>query len=198
MHQIIFIDGFSGIGKTTLAKKLHEHYKGVYIEQYQIADFVTKDGLNPVTPHEEDETLYKLMRANIKEFCKLGYHNIIALDFNGVRFRDIPIDFKGYDYIILHLVCRDKDQNIKQMLNRGPGLIDTEKLEKNYRMVKKYPRPKLPNEYEIDVTGKDTENVFEIAKEIIDNAKSELNYNYEKPDVRCFETWVKADQIDWN
>ena len=105
MHQIIFIDGFSGIGKTTLAKKLHEHYKGVYIEQYMIPDFVTKDGKTEITGREEDETLYRLMVANIKEFIKLDYKNIIALDFNEIRFRDIPVDFKGYDYLILHLVC---------------------------------------------------------------------------------------------
>lgn len=49
MHQIIFIDGYSGIGKTTLAKKLHEHFKGVCIEQYMIPDFVTKDGKNKIT-----------------------------------------------------------------------------------------------------------------------------------------------------
>ena len=67
MHQIIFIDGFSGIGKTTLARKLHEHYKGVYIEQYIIPDFVTKDGKTEITGHEEDETLYRLMVYQTKE-----------------------------------------------------------------------------------------------------------------------------------
>lgn len=44
VHQIIFIDGFSGIGKTTLAKKLFEFLKkrdneGVYIEQNMIAKY---------------------------------------------------------------------------------------------------------------------------------------------------------------
>lgn len=193
MHQIIFIDGFSGIGKTTLAKSLHEHYKGVYIEQYMIPNFVTKDGKTPINGREEDETLYRLMVANIKEFASLGYKNIIALDFNEVRFRDIPIDFKGYDYLILHLVC-NKDQNLKQMKNRGEGLIDASALEKDYARVEKYPRPLLPNEIRLDVTNKTADEVFAEAVKLIDKTKSELSYEYTMPDKRCFGTWVKANQ----
>ena len=196
MHQIIFIDGFSGIGKTTLAKKLHEYYKGVYIEQYMIPDFVTKDGKTEITGHEEDETLYRLMVANIKEFAKLDYKNIIALDFNEVRFRDIPIDFKGYDYLILHLICNDINQNLEQMKNRGKGLIDLEMIKKNYLRKEKYPRPLLPNEILIDVTGKSQEEVFVIALDKINNTISKLDYEYIMPDKNCFGTWVKADQID--
>ena len=196
MHQIIFIDGFSGIGKTTLAKKLHEHYKGVYIEQYMIPDFVTKDGKTEITGREEDETLYRLMVANVKEFAKLDYKNIIALDFNEIRFRDIPVDFKGYDYLILHLVCNNKEQNLEQMKNRGKGLIDLEMIEKEYLRHEKYPRPLLPNEIVIDVTGKSADEVFDIAINKIDNTKSLLNYEYEMPDQKCFGTWVKADQIE--
>ena len=196
MHQIIFIDGFSGIGKTTLAKKLHEHYKGVYIEQYMIPDFVTKDGKTEITGREEDETLYRLMVANIKEFARLDYKNIIALDFNEIRFRDIPVDFKGYDYLILHLVCNNKEQNLEQMKNRGKGLIDLEMIEKEYLRHEKYPRPLLPNEIVIDVTGKSADEVLNIAINKIDNTKSLLDYEYEMPDKKCFGTWVKADQIE--
>lgn len=196
MHQIIFIDGFSGIGKTTLAKALHDHYRGVYIEQYMIPDFITKDGKNEITGREEDETLYRLMVANIKEFANLGYHNIIALDFNEIRFRDIPNDFKGYDYLILHLVCKDKEQNLLQMKNRGKGLIDLEMIEKEYKRHEKYPRPLLPNEILIDVTGKSTDKVLAEAINILENTESLLDYNYIMPDKRCFGTWVQADQTD--
>lgn len=196
MHQIIFIDGFSGIGKTTLAKALHEHYRGVYIEQYMIPDFVTKDGKTDITGREEDETLYRLMVANIKEFANLGYHNIIALDFNEIRFRDIPVDFKGYDYLILHLVCSNKEQNLKQMKNRGKGLIDLEMIEKEYLRHEKYPRPLLPNEILIDVTDKTAEEVLKEAIKVIDEINSLLEYEYTMPDKKCFGTWVKADQTE--
>ena len=192
MHQIIFIDGFSGIGKTTLAKKLFEFFKkrdhqGVYIEQNMIAEFIEKSG------RQEDETLYALMLANIKEFARLGFKDIIALDFNPIRFRDIPEDFKGYDYIILNLVCTEKEQNIKQMLGRGEGLIDVEMLEEAYAREK---RPPLPNEYRIDVTSKTPDEVFNEAVRILDNVKSALDYDYKKPDKKYFSTWVKDDSLD--
>lgn len=195
MHQIIFIEGFSGIGKSTLAKKLHEHYKGVYIEQYMMPDFKTKDGINEITGKEEDETLYALMVANIKEFCRLGYQNIISLDFNPVRFRDIPNDFKGYDFVILHLTCQDKQQNLTQMANREKGgLIDFDMIEQDYKRAKLFPKPLLPNSVKIDVTGKTPDQVFEMAINLINNTKSQLDYYYEMPDKRCYDTWVQADR----
>lgn len=195
MHQIIFIEGDSGIGKTTLAKKLHEHYRGVYIEQCMIPDFVTKDGKTEMTGREEDETLYALMVSNIKEFARLGYHNILALDFNPVRFRDIPNDFRGYDFLILRLTCEDKQQHLEQMKNReAGGLIDLEGLEKDYIRKKKFPKPIFPNQITVDIAGKTPEEVYDEAVVKIDNTKSLLDYTYEMPDKRCFSTWVQADQ----
>ena len=47
MKDFIFIIGPSGIGKTTLAKGLFKHYKGVYFEQNMIPEFVV--------PKDEDE-----------------------------------------------------------------------------------------------------------------------------------------------
>lgn len=195
MHQIIFIDGYSGIGKTTLAKQLWKHYQSTYIEQYMIPEFLTKDGTTKITGKDEDETLYSSMVALIKNFCKLGYKNIIALDFNEMRMRDIPEDFCGYDFLILRLVC-DENQNITQMQNRGKGLVDIQMLKKCYRRNSLFPRPHLPNEHIIDVTNKTPNQVFEIAKNIINTAKSELNYTYQKPDKKYFGTWVLADQDD--
>ena len=193
MHQIIFIDGYSGVGKTTLAKQLWEHYQSTYIEQYMIPEFLTKDGKTPISGKQEDETLYSSMVALIKNFCKLDYKNIIALDFNEMRMRDIPNDFMGYDFLIIRLVC-DENQNITPMQNRKGGLVDIEMLKKCYRRNKLYPRPLLPNEYVIDVTNKTPQQVFEMAKNIIDNSKSQLSYTYQMPNKNCFGTWVLAEQ----
>ena len=140
MHQIIFIDGYSGVGKTTLAKQLFQHYQSTYIEQYMIPEFLTKDGKTPISGKQEDETLYSSMVALIKNFCKLDYKNIIALDFNEMRMRDIPNDFMGYDFLIIRLVC-DENQNITQMQNRKGGLVDIEMLKKMLPPKQTLPTP---------------------------------------------------------
>ena len=195
MHQIIFIEGASGIGKSTLAKRLHNHYKGVYIEQFMIPEFITKDGKTEITGREEDETLYRLMVANIKEFANLGYKNIIALDFNPVRFRDIPDEFKGYDYLIIKLICKDKQQHWQQMKNRpAGGLVDQKGLEEDYIRAEKFPQPLLPNQIIIDVTNKKPEEIYEEVVDKIDTTSAVLDYKYIKPDKRCYTTWVIADQ----
>ena len=43
MRDFIFIIGASGIGKTTLATKLYEHYKGAYVEMSMIPEFGVPD-----------------------------------------------------------------------------------------------------------------------------------------------------------
>ena len=54
MKDYIFIIGPSGVGKTTLAKGLFEHYKGVYFEQNMIPEF----GI----PNNVDEGKYQFIR----------------------------------------------------------------------------------------------------------------------------------------
>ena len=88
------------------------------------------------------------------------------------------------------MVCKDKEQNLNQMKNRGKGLIDLEMLEKDYRRKEKYPRDLLPNEVIIDVTGKSADSVLKEAINILTNTESLLNYDYVMPDRRCFGTWV--------
>ena len=46
MRDFIFIIGASGIGKTTLAKKLYEHYKGAYVEMSMIPEFGVPEGVD--------------------------------------------------------------------------------------------------------------------------------------------------------
>ncbi len=192
-HQIIFINGYSGVGKTTLAKKLYNHYKSTYIEQNMIPEFISKDGGENVVGIDEEKVLYECMIALIKTFCSNGFMNILALDFDQMRFRDIPNDFKGYDYIILTLIS-SKQQNIRQMQNReneGYGLIDYKMLDNDYAREINHPRNKLPNEFIIDVTGKTPEEVEKEAINILDNNSAVIEYNYIMPPKECFGTWIK-------
>ena len=44
----IFIIGPSAVGKTTLAKELYKHYKGVYIEQNMVPEFYIPNSVEDI------------------------------------------------------------------------------------------------------------------------------------------------------
>lgn len=134
MRDFIFIHGPSGVGKSTLAKNLFDHYKSVYIEQNMIPAFLTLDGKTEITGELEELTCWTGTVSLLKNFNSLGYKNILGLDFDDLRTRDIPEVFKGFNYITIVLFSSRYEQNLKQMLNRDKnGLVDIELLEKMHQ-----------------------------------------------------------------
>ena len=194
MKDYIFVTGASGIGKTTLANGLLAHYKTTCIEQNMIPEFISRDGEEPMTGELEELTCWENLVAMLKCFHGLGYKNIIASDIDDLRTADIPIVFKGTNYITIKLVSSDLDQIREQMKNRpNNGLIDYELQQKmNDKNLKRDP---LVNEVEIDVAGKTAEEVLQQAIEIIDTRESVLDYEYEKPSKELFYSWVFANGL---
>jgi len=194
MRDFIFIIGPSGVGKTTLAKHLFAHYKSVYIEQNMIPEFLTLDGETEMTGAFEEETCWSNTVALLKNFNKLGYKNVIGLDFDDLRTRDIPEVFKGYNYITIKLISSSYEQNLNQMRNRGAGgLVDTELLEKMYLKIPT--RKLLINEFEIDVQGKNPTQVMHEAVRLIENGVTSVDYEYIKPSKEEFYSWVFSNGL---
>ena len=175
MKDFIFITGASGVGKTTLSNGLLVHYKTTCVEQHMIPEFISRDGTEPMTGELEELTCWENQVAMLMYFRKLGYKNIIASDIDDLRTADIPIVFKGTDYITIKLISSDLKQIHEQMKNRpNNGLIDYELQEKmNDKNIKRSP---LVNEVEIDVAGKSIEEVLEQA----------MNMNTQSHQRRCF------------
>ena len=194
MKDFIFVTGASGVGKTTLCNGLLAHYKTTCVEQHMIPEFISRDGKEQMTGELEELTCWENQVAMLKCFHKLGYKNIIASDIDDLRTADIPIVFKGTDYIIVKLISSDLSQIQKQMKNRpNNGLIDYELQEKmNDKNIKRKP---LINEVEIDVAGKTIEEVLEQAVNIIEATCSKLEYEYEKTSKDLFYSWVFANGL---
>ncbi len=194
LKDYIFVTGASGIGKTTLANGLLEHYKTTCIEQHMIPEFISRDGIEPMTGELEELTCWENQVAMLKCFHKLGYKNIIASDIDDLRTADIPIVFKGTNYITIKLVSTDLEQIHEQMKNRpNNGLIDYELQQKmNEKNLK---RGTLVNEVELNVAGKTAEQVLEEAIKIIDTRESLLDYEYVKPPKELFYSWVFANGL---
>ena len=192
MKDYIFIIGPSGVGKTTLAKELFKHYKGVYFEQNMIPEFGIPNNLDE--GKYEEEIMWESSIELLKYFHKKGIKNIIALDFNDLRTREIPTVFKGTNYITLKLVSSNYEQNKKQMLSRGEeGLVDLELLKASTKKIMN--RELLPNEVLLDIANKTKEEVFKEAINIIDNYISKLDYEYIEPSKELFYSWVQSDGL---
>ena len=192
MQDFIFIIGPSGVGKTTLAKGLFKHYNSVYFEQNMIPEFGIPDNVDPGS--YEEELLWESSIEMLKYFHKKGIKNIIALDFNDLRTREIPTIFKGTNFITLKLISSNYEQNKNQMLERGEkGLVDLELLEVSTKKIMN--RELLPNEVLIDINGKSKEKVLKEAIDLIDNYKSILDYEYELPKKELFYSWVESDGL---
>lgn len=192
MKDYIFIIGASGIGKTTLAKELYKHYNGVYFEQNMIPEFGIPDNVDE--GKFEEEIMWESSILLLKYFYNKGLKNIIALDFNDIRTREIPQIFKGTNFITLKLISSDYEQNKRQMISRGEnGLIDLELLEASTRKIMN--RDLLPNEVIIDIAGKNKEEVLKEAIHLIDRFNPKLDYEYEIPDKSLFYSWVQSDGL---
>lgn len=147
-----------------------------------------------MTGELEELTCWENMVAMLKCFHELGYRNIIGSDIDDLRTADIPIVFKGSNFITIKLVSSDLEQIREQMKNRQEGgLIDYELQKKtNDKNLKRKP---LINEVEIDVAGKTIEEVLNEAIEIIDTRESILDYEYVKPPKELFYSWVFANGL---
>jgi len=194
VKEFIFIIGTSGVGKTTLAQGLLAHYKTTCIEQHMVPEFISRNGVEEMTGELEERTCWENQKAMLFCFHRLGYRNIIASDIDDLRTRDIPADFMGYRYITVKLVCSDLQQAREQMKNRpNDGLVDYELQEKlNTKMMA---RPDLPNEHVIDIAGLSAAEVLARAVEIINSKEVIITYDYIKPDMKLFYSWVPSNGL---
>ena len=193
--DFIFIIGPSAVGKTTLARELYKKYKSVIIEQNMVPEFEIPDDVEDVGEFEErlcwEDTLLQ-----IAFFHERDYRNIVALDFDDLRAREIPVVFKGEDYIILRLVSGDAEQIRRQMEHRHNnegGLYAPDYVERANDVIRK--RSLLPNEVVIDVAGKTKEDVLAEAISVIDGFQPLREYDYEPGDRHDFLSWVQSRKL---
>ena len=191
----IFIIGPSAVGKTTLAKELYKHYHGVYFEQDMVPEFEIPEGVDDIGIYEE-QLCWDNVLLQLKFFYEKGLRNIVALDFDDVRTRELPLLFKGYQFITLKLVSSDAEQTKRQMIHRHNnegGLFVPDYVERANTVIMN--RKLLPNEVQIDVAGKAKEEVLQEAIGIIDNFVPQTEYEYVPDDEKNYLSWVQSKNL---
>lgn len=193
--DFIFIIGPSAVGKTTLAKELYKYYNGVYFEQNMVPEFTIPMDCEDEGAFEEqicwDNVLWQL-----RYFYEKGFRNIVALDFDDIRTRELPKIFKGYNFITLKLISSNPEQIKNQMIyrqNNEGGLYDIDNVNRANEKISN--RKLLPNEVLIDVLGKSKEEVLKEAINIIDKFKPLIDYNYELDDENNYQSWVQSKNL---
>ena len=190
--DFIFIIGPSAAGKTTLAKGLYQHYNGVYIEQNMVPEFIIPEDVADIGVFEE-QLCWENVLLQLRFFHEKGLKNIVALDFDDIRTRELPLEFKGYDFITLKLVSSDPDQIKQQMKHRNEnegGLYVPGYVERANSVI--MGRALLPNEAIIDVAGKTKEEVLNEAINVIDNFHPLKEYDYKLDDEHNYLSWVQS------
>lgn len=192
MLDYIFLIGPSAVGKTTLAKFLYQHYQGVYIEQNMVPEFMIPEDVEDVGVYEE-EMCWENVLLQIRYFHEKGCRNIVALDFDDYRVRELPLHFRGSRFLILRLISSDPDQIRRQMEYRRThegGLYAPENIERSNERIRS--RHLLPNEVMVDVAGKSIEEIRREAVEIIDGFKPMMEYEYELDEEKLYLSWVQS------
>lgn len=194
MLDFIFVTGTSGVGKSTLCKNLMEQFRSVVVEQHMVPEFLSRDGTEEMTGELEERTCWECTKAMALCFHRLGYRNVLVSDIDDLRTRDIPLDFRGYRYLTLKLICTDPRQLKTQMRDRPHGgLIDYELQEKCNR--KNLLRSPLVNEHTIDVAGLTAADVLGKALEILGTVQPAVEYDYTRPPREQFYSWVFANGL---
>ena len=191
----IFLIGPSAVGKTTLAKELYQHYNGVYLEQNMVPEFTISETVDDGGIYEE-QLCWENVLLQLEFFYKKGHRNIVALDFDDIRAREIPLLFMGYRFIILKLVSSNPAQIRLQMIHRHDhegGLFALENVERSNEVIMR--RNLLPNEVQIDVAGKGKEDVLQEAIQIIDRFTPLLEYSYQLDDEHHYLSWVQSRNL---
>ena len=193
--DFIFVIGPSAVGKTTLAKELYQHYNGVYIEQNMVPEFIIPKDTEDVGIYEE-QLCWENTLAQIKFFYDKGFKNIVTLDFDDIRARELPKIFHGYNFIIIRLISSDPEQIKIQMehrKNNEGGLFRPEYIERSNSVIKN--RKLLPNEIIIDIAGKNKDKVLTEVIKQIDNFNPDKNYSYELDDEKNYLSWVQSRKL---
>jgi len=159
--DFIILHGSPGNGKTTLSRKLHDHFRSPYFEFGWIPEFRSLTPSVQITQRQEEQLAFENLMLVVKNYNRHGFKNIIITDLDDVRMLDIPVVFEGFNYIIFTLYS-DEDEVIKQRIlgrNNGNSYLDWETSIKTNSLIRG--RNILPNEYRILNSKNDVETTFQ-------------------------------------
>lgn len=157
MTILVVIGGAPGSGKTTLTKRLHQHFQSVMLEIGWLRQFHLDPAWQKASPAEEAMSFENLIFI-LRNYFKHDYDYILLNDLEDGRVQQIPSLFDMHQFIIITLVIGNDEEHKRRILNpdRDSGYRDhSTAIAINHQIIE---RPLLVNEYKFDNSSADIED----------------------------------------
>lgn len=166
MKDFIFIAGAPGVGKSTIAKALHEKLDSPIFEFGWIPEFQNK-GTEKINYTEEESFAFENLTLVVKNYAKHGFKNVIITDLNNEYIQRLAEDFAGYDYAIFTLRMNDEEvlRARVQDDSRSSGYRDIEEAARINRHLQE--RSAFKNEVFINNDDQSVDQVIEKIRGLI-------------------------------
>lgn len=174
--DFIVIHGAPGLGKTTLATKLHKHLKSPYFEFGWIPEFRMLNPYTEISPDDEEQLSFENLIMVSKNYLRYGFQNVIITDLSDAKVSEIPSVLKGYNFVILTLYCNDSKVIKERVLTRDNGneFKDWKAAININKQISE--RGVLPNEYRILNDTDELENILQKMIITVENHVFEVNH----------------------
>lgn len=163
-HDIIFVNGAPGVGKSTLCIMLGEHFRSPVIDFGRLREFHLDKKWERKSEQEEQMT-FEVLQEMLDIYLKYGLKNIFLTDLQEGRINTLNERYKKTHSVVLSLVT-SQYSTLKERItvrNRGWRDVDTA-WERNNTIVQREP---WPNEVRVDVTTNGIDLVFQKVRDAI-------------------------------
>lgn len=170
MAYLVVIGGAPGSGKTTITKRLHQHFQSVMIEIGWLRQYHLDPAWLKASPSEEAMSFENLVFI-IRNYFKHHYDYILLNDLEDNRVQQIPSLFELHQFVIITLVISDDEEHKRRVLDsdRDSGYRDYRTaIASNHILID---RPLLANEHKFDNTHVDLEDACRRIISIIANQR---------------------------
>ena len=170
MGYIIVIAGAPGSGKTTITKRLHQHFQSVMIEIGWLRQYHLDPAWLKASPREEAMSFENLIFI-VRNYLKHDYEYILINDLEDHRIQQIPFLFELHQFMIITLVISNDEEHKRRVLDpdRDSGYRDyTAAIAQNHIFID---RPLLDNEHKFDNTYVDSEEACQQIISLISKQK---------------------------
>jgi len=180
MAPLIVIAGAPGSGKSTVIKRLHQHFQSVLIEFSDFRVLHLDPEWHKASPSEEAMSFENLVFA-LRNYLKHGYSHILLTDLEDERVQQIPSLFKPQEFMIVTLVLSDEAEHKRRVLDpdRDSGYRDYQKaIAWNKAIMDRQP---VTNEYRLDTTNLSSEAVSQRIIDLIAAHRANVDHAVSDP-----------------